>query len=79
MDDMLEPLGEVRPDALRRREGIGHFGMLRLQTLEFLEKHVEILVADFGGVQHIIIVVVTVELSAELFDSLYGVHAKMMN
>lgn len=70
----LEPLHKVGPHALRRRKGVGKFRMLFLQRLKLFEEHIEIAVGNLRSVEHVIVMVVAVNLPAELLDAFGGGH-----
>ena len=46
--------------------GVCHFGMCFLQALQFSHHHIEIIVADGGLVEHIIVMIVAVQFFSEL-------------
>ena len=69
---LLKLVGDIRADALSWGEGVGHVGILLLEILELMHQHVELAVADLGRVEHVVVVVVAVELSAQVGDALSG-------
>ena len=56
---------QVASHTLRRTVGIEEFGMLRFQILQLTHLGIEFLVRDGGRVQHIIIIVVAVQLGTK--------------
>ena len=71
---MLESLGEVGTYPLCGRQGVCIFRMLRLQDLKFLHQHVELAVSNLRGIEYIIIMIMPVELTPELFYSFLCLH-----
>ena len=65
---------EVAAHTLGRRVGIVELRMACLQVLQLVHQEVEILVANCGLVEHVVAVVVLVQLAAKLFYSLLFVH-----
>ena len=65
---------QVATHALRRRIGIGHLGMAGFQVLQFVHQLVEVIVADTRLVQHVIPVVVLMQLAPQLLYPLFLVH-----
>ena len=71
---LLEFLVQVGAHTLRRRVGVGHLGMARLQFLQLLHLEIELLVADDWLVQHVVAVVMVVQFASQLLNSLFLVH-----
>ena len=67
---LLERPREVAPHALSGRKRVGHIGILGLKPLKLLEEHVELAVGNFRRIEHIVSMVMVVQLGAELKDAL---------
>ena len=74
MGHLGELLVEVAAHALCGRVGVGHLGMPGLQVLQLMHQEVELLVADDGLVEHIVTVVMLVQLAPQLLDSVLLGH-----
>ena len=67
---LLERPREVATHALSGRKRVGHIWILGLEALKLLEEHVELAVGNLRRVEHIVSVVMAVQLGAELKDAL---------
>ena len=70
---LRESVGKVGAYALRGRIGVGHIGVFAFELLQLFHEHVEIPVGDFGSVEHVVVIIVAVELVAQIEDALSGV------
>ena len=59
---------------LRRRVGGDELGMVTLERAQLVQQRVIDVVADLGVVEHVVAVVVVVELSLELAGALRDLH-----
>ena len=57
----LKVVAEVRPHSLSGAVGVGQLGMQRLQVLQAVHLHIEVLVGDDRCIEHIIVIVVPVQ------------------
>ena len=69
---LLEIVGEVATYSLRRRIGVAHLGMPLFKFLQFVHHVVELAVGNLGSVEHIIIIIVSVQLFAQK-ENAFGV------
>lgn len=74
MNHLAELRLQVAAYALGRRIGVCHLRMAGLQILQFVHQLVEIVVADLGLVQHIILIVMLMQLASQLLNTLFLVH-----
>ena len=65
---------QVAAHALRRRVGVGHLRMAGFQVLQLVHQLVEVVVADTRLVQHVIPVVMLMQLVPQLRYPLLLVH-----
>ena len=61
--------GNVAADAGRRRIGVGELGMRGLQLLQLAHHAVEIEIRNLGRVFDVVLMIVELELPAQLLDS----------
>ena len=71
MLDLFKSLGQVTAHTLRGRERVGILRVTFLQLLQLTHHPVELLVADGGLVEHIVVMVVLVELPAQLLNAMF--------
>ena len=67
---------EVAAHAPRGRCVVVPFGMVSLQRLKFVHQRVEFLIADFGCILDVIIIIVTVELATQPVDAFFVSHKR---
>ena len=48
--------------------------MTAFEVLQFMHEHIELLVCDGGLVEHIVIMIVLVQLLSEIYDAFCFVH-----
>ena len=77
----LSELGvDVASYPLRWRVWVEKFGMKVFQILKFAHQMVELLIANYRCIEHIIVIVMLVQLSSELLNSFFCFHsAKIIN
>ena len=68
----LEIVGAIAAHALRRRVGVAHLGMPLFEFLQFVHHVVELAIGNLGRVEHIIIIIVSVQLFAQK-ENAFGV------
>ena len=71
---LAELLADVTAHALRWRRGVGHFGVACLEGLQLAHHRVKLLVADCRLAEHVVIVVMFVQLLAQLQYPFLFVH-----
>ena len=69
---------QVAAHALGGGIGVRHIRILLLQVLQAVHHLVEFLVGDDGGIQHIIIIVMPVQLFPQAYDAFSFVHALLI-
>ena len=74
MFHLCELLIEVAAYTLRWRVGVCHVGMARFEVLQLVHERVKFEVGNVGTIEHIVFVVVLVQLLAQLYDALSFVH-----
>ena len=65
----FEFLGEIAPYPLGGRVGVGQFGMCFFEVFEFAQQRIELLIADGGLTEHVVPVVVVVQLLGKGVDA----------
>ena len=70
--DRLERLGDGAANALRGRGGRDEFGVALLEVHDLAVERVELAVADLGGVEHVVAVLVVADARAQLLDPQAG-------
>src|ERR1700690_4022792 len=71
-----ESLARLPPNALRGRIRRDQLRVLRLQILQMLHQLVEIEIADFRLVYHVVQIFVAADLLAESLNRFFGVFAR---
>jgi len=67
--DLDEPLGGRRADTLRGRVGRDQLRVCRLQRPQFIHQRIVLGVADDGLAQHVVTIVMIVDLAPQLRDT----------
>ena len=70
----LELIVQVAAHALRRAVGVEHLRVPGLEVLQFVHQEVELLVGNDRSILHIVAVVMSVQLIAQLQDACFLVH-----
>src|SRR5208283_2618784 len=65
-----KPFAWLAPHALRRRVRHDELSMLRLQPFQLVHERVKLRVGNFGGVQHVVAILVVPDFFAKGFDLL---------
>ena len=74
MNMLLKCLVDVAAYTMGGGVGVVEFGMLMFELLKLLHHHVEVAIRYFGGVQHVVIIIVSVKFLAQVFDLLGCIH-----
>ena len=70
MYHLSEILAQITPYTHRRRVRILIFRMKGLQILQLIHQMIELLVADLGSIQHVIVIVMAVQFGTQLVNTL---------